>query len=147
LGDRPIDRAPMPKRDPDSVRAARRVRADPTPAERALWRALREQSDVHWRRQAPIGAAIADFACLRARLVVEVDGAAHDYAGAKARDAQRTAQLETLGFMVHRLSNAEVLHDPTAAAATLRALALTRLPSPDFVGGGEKTFAPAEIRS
>ncbi|MBL8559325.1 MAG: 16S rRNA processing protein RimM [Hyphomonadaceae bacterium] len=119
----------MPNRDPQSVNRARQLRSEPTPAEKALWQVLRAQTDVHWRRQAPIGSAIADFACLRAKLIVEVDGGAHDHPAAKLRDQERTAQLESHGHTVVRFSNEEVLHDPAKVAAQLRTLALSRLPT------------------
>jgi 16S rRNA processing protein RimM len=119
----------MPNRDPQSVDRARQLRSEPTPAEKALWRVLRAQTDVHWRRQTPIGYAIADFACLRAKLIVEVDGGAHDHAAAKQKDKERTAQLESQGHTVIRFSNEEVLHDPAKVAAQLRTLALSRLPT------------------
>ena len=55
---------------------ARAVHRDPTPAEELLWWRLRgKELGFHFRRQEPIGLDIADFACRRARLIVETDGA------------------------------------------------------------------------
>ena len=49
-----------------------------TDAERHLWRHLRLQSlGVQFRRQVPIGPYILDFACLRRKLVIELDGGQH----------------------------------------------------------------------
>jgi hypothetical protein len=47
-----------------------------TKAERALWSSLRDRqlADHKFRRQAPIGSFIVDFACLAAKLVIERDG-------------------------------------------------------------------------
>jgi very-short-patch-repair endonuclease len=54
------------------------MRADPTVAEDRLWYHLRRrQMGVRFRRLEPIGPFIADFACLPARLIVEVDGDTH----------------------------------------------------------------------
>lgn len=57
---------------------ARRLRRDQTPAERRFWAVLQPWRDAgwHWRRQAPIGAFVVDFACKRAKVIVEIDGAA-----------------------------------------------------------------------
>jgi very-short-patch-repair endonuclease len=58
---------------------ARAMRKEPTPAERALWRMLRggQLGGIKFRRQAPIGPYIADFACHAPRIVVECDGGQH----------------------------------------------------------------------
>jgi very-short-patch-repair endonuclease len=48
---------------------------------------------------------IADFACLEAMLIVEIDGGQHD----EARDARRTAFLESEGFEILRFWNNDVL--------------------------------------
>ena len=87
---------------------AREHRREPTEAERRLWRALRRlnrQGEAHFRRQAPIGGFIVDFADLGRRLVVEVDGGQH----AGEADAARDAWLAGEGFLVLRFWNNEVL--------------------------------------
>jgi very-short-patch-repair endonuclease len=45
--------------------AAKKLRANTTPHERILWRALKElpTEGTHFRRQAPIGPYIVDFFC------------------------------------------------------------------------------------
>src|ERR671936_2152829 len=55
---------------------ARRLRQDMPGVEARLWSYLRRrQLGGHkFRRQAPSGPFVADFVCLAARLVVEVDG-------------------------------------------------------------------------
>ena len=55
---------------------ARRLRRDMTDAERKLWPRLRNRQlrGLKFRRQMPIGGFIADFACVEAGLVIEVDG-------------------------------------------------------------------------
>ena len=100
-------------REPDLPvrRYARRMRHEPTPAEKALWSMLRDRSLSRWkfRRQHPIGFFVLDFYCPRLALAIELDGAGHfDDAGA-AGDAQRTAALGELGVEVLRFENAEVL--------------------------------------
>src|SRR6185503_17344639 len=95
---------------PISIERARRLRCEPTDAERHLWYQLRRKNlgDWRFRRQAPIGRYIVDFVCFEARLIVELDGGQH----AEARqlyDAARTAWLEAEGFRVLRFWNNDVL--------------------------------------
>lgn len=58
-----------------TVEQAKQFRKNSTDAERALWRVLRSrQLGGHkFRRQQPLGSFIADFVCLEARLIVEVE--------------------------------------------------------------------------
>jgi len=98
---------------PDSTQAAstnaRSLRRDMTEAERALWRRLRRQQfmDARFRRQVPIGPDIADFACLKAKLIIEVDGSQH--VEAAGYDARRDAYLEREGFTVLRFWNNDIV--------------------------------------
>lgn len=64
----------------------------------------------HFRRQVPIANFVVDFACLRARLVVEIDGAQHGSEAMTASDTARDAQLLALGFHVLRFQNREISH-------------------------------------
>jgi very-short-patch-repair endonuclease len=56
---------------------AETLRRKMTNAEIILWSRLREHPAHKFRRQHPIGPYVADFACMAARVVVEVDGATH----------------------------------------------------------------------
>jgi very-short-patch-repair endonuclease len=55
---------------------ARYLRKTMTPQEVKLWVHLRSwrARGYHFRRQVPNGRAIVDFACLKQRIIVEVDG-------------------------------------------------------------------------
>lgn len=76
-----------------------------TGVERRLWERLRaKRIGVKFRRQHPIGPYIVDFACIRARLVVEVDGETHD----QAYDQRRDAWLATGGWRVMRVFLQEI---------------------------------------
>ena len=87
----------------------KRLRNEPTDAERALWQRLkgRQIEGCKFRRQHPYGNYILDFACLERSLVIELDGGQH--ADAVARDATRTRFLEMAGLSVLRFWNHEVL--------------------------------------
>jgi very-short-patch-repair endonuclease len=77
-----------------------------TDAECKLWYRLRGYrfKDASFRRQMPIGPYIVDFVCLRARLIVEVDGGQHG----TERDATRDAWLIKQNFRVLRFWNNDV---------------------------------------
>jgi very-short-patch-repair endonuclease len=74
---------------------ARTLRRNATRAERRLWQGLRREqvAGFRFRRQVILGRFIADFACLEARMIVEVDGATHSTDEEIARDAARSAAL------------------------------------------------------
>jgi very-short-patch-repair endonuclease len=81
-----------------------------TPQEVKLWvhlRALKEQG-LHFRRQVPREGYIVDFACLKSKLAIEIDGAQHGEPGNLQRDAERDADLAAAGFKVLRFWNNEV---------------------------------------
>jgi very-short-patch-repair endonuclease len=106
----------MPKRpNIDSFRrkTARRLRMNATDAEATLWRHLRklETEGTHFRRQVPIGPYVADFACMAARIVIEVDGSQHGEDENKARDDERTRWLESEGYRVVRFWNNDLVQN------------------------------------
>jgi very-short-patch-repair endonuclease len=81
-----------------------------TNAERKLWLLLRNNRlGVKFRRQVPYDLYILDFYCVKARLVIEVDGAQHHTPEGKRRDKIRDADLRSDGLEVLRFTNAEVL--------------------------------------
>jgi very-short-patch-repair endonuclease len=84
--------------------AAKRLRANTTPHERAPWRALKELPAIgtHFRRQAPIGPYIVDFFCPARHLIIELDGGHHNEEEAARRDQQRQLWLEKEGYCVIR---------------------------------------------
>jgi very-short-patch-repair endonuclease len=90
-------------------------------AEKKLWYHLRgRRMDGHrFRRQVPIGSYIADFVCLSARLIVEVDGGQHNEEANGALDAGRTAWLETRGYRVLRFWNSAVLTEIDSVTETI----------------------------
>jgi very-short-patch-repair endonuclease len=93
-----------------SVDRARQLRRDRTEAEDKLWRGLREKLPAQkWRFQVPFHPYYADFACLKAKLIIEVDGGQHDEA--RAKDERRTRFLEGKGFRVLRFWNNDVLQN------------------------------------
>src|SRR5436190_7545477 len=96
-------------------------RENPTHAETVLWHLLRgRQLDGYkFRRQHIIGSYIADFVCLNKRLIIEVDGLIHQIPENKIGDAERTFELNKLGFNVIRLTNEEISHTPEKVLSTI----------------------------
>lgn len=107
---------------------ARRLRSAQTDVERELWFELRNRrlNGFKFRRQAPIGRYIVDFACVEHRLVVELDGGQH----ATCDESPRTQFLEKSGWHVLRFWNSEVIENLPGVleriAETLARRALSR---------------------
>ena len=96
--------------------AAKRLRANTTPHERKLWRALKELpvEGTHFRRQAPVGPYVVDFLCPAARLIIELDGGHHNEDEMARRDRERERWLEQQGYRIVRFWNSEIAGDLTA---------------------------------
>jgi very-short-patch-repair endonuclease len=98
---------------------ARALRRDQTEVERKLWSMLRGRrlDGFKFRRQVPIDRFFADFACVDAKLVVELDGGQHS--DQAAYDAERTRVIEACGWRVIRFWNHKVLLEPEGVVATI----------------------------
>ena len=119
-----------------TTRRARGLRRRSTRAESILWWRLRARQLGGWkfRRQQPVGPFIADFCCLEARLIVEVDGGHHAEEERQAADRHRTEHLERLGYRVLRFWD----HDALARTdAVLIEIARSLPPHPDPLPEGE----------
>ena len=119
-------------RDPVAQRRSRVLRNQPTDAERHLWQHLRKrQLDGHrFRRQVPIAGYIADFACLEAKLVVELDGGQHQEN--VIYDERRDRNIEALGFRVLRFWDNQVFQETTAVLEMILRALESESPLPDL---------------
>lgn len=99
---------------------ARTLRRTMTDAERLLWYRLRNRAFGGWkfRRQVPVGPCIVDFACIQARLVVELDGGQHVQS---ASDAPRAHALQRQGWRVLRFWNHDALLRTDAVLSVIHA--------------------------
>ena len=116
---------------------ARRLRSAPTWTEAKLWDRLRHLP-IRIRRQAPIGPYIADFACLRACLVIEVDGGVHNRTDVTLRDLKRDEWLAAEGYRVLRIDSRRIPHDLDAVVAEITQAIRLKAPLPlegEGVGG------------
>jgi very-short-patch-repair endonuclease len=104
---------------PETTSRARSLRSNPTIFERRLWHLLRARLPwAHIRRQVPLGPYFADFACHRAKLVIELDGDGHT--DRQAYDEARTQFLETQGYLVMRFWNSAVTENPEGVIEDIR---------------------------
>jgi ATP-dependent DNA helicase RecQ len=100
---------------------ARENRKKPTPAEALLWQELRgAKLGVKFRRQHAIGFFIADFVCLAAKLIIELDGEIHLTTEQAEYDAGRTFTLTELAYHELRFTNRQVLHEMDQVLAIIR---------------------------
>ena len=80
--------------------------------ERRLWKALsglRNETGLHFRRQHPLPPYFADFACVKAKLVIELDGMSHDTL--QVYDAKRDEQIRKSGWMILRFRNQDIVQN------------------------------------
>ncbi|MFV0269758.1 MAG: isoleucine--tRNA ligase, partial [Draconibacterium sp.] len=116
---------------------AEKQKENPTEAEVFLWQNLKgDQLGYPFRRQHIIDQYIADFVCLKKRLVVEVDGGYHTLPDVQISDKERTARLNELGFKVIRFTNEEVIHDIEAVLLKIKNR-LNTLPLGEGWGGAD----------
>jgi very-short-patch-repair endonuclease len=120
---------------------ARELRKNMTYAERLLWGRLRaKRLGVKFRRQAPLGAFIADFCSHEVGLVVELDGGQHNRRA--HYDSARTAALEAEGWRVLRFWNNDVLAHTNAVEGEIRGAVETAKLERGAVFGAADPHAP-----
>ncbi|QLE54173.1 endonuclease domain-containing protein [Nostoc sp. TCL26-01] len=120
---------------PEIEAAAIQLRQKLTPAEKQLWQALRggKLGGFKFRRQHPVGRFILDFYCPACKLVIEVDGAIHNYQA--DYDAERTKYLEAYGYTVVRFQNEEVMQQLEKILEQILEAVITLTPNPSPVIG------------
>lgn len=118
-----------------------------TDAERRLWYRLRAHrfQGLKFKRQVPIGPYVADFACLRAKVVIEVDGAQHNE---NQKDKARDQFLSEQGFRVLRFWNNDVLRSTDEILEIIStALQLAKqAPSPGSARRSIAALTPSAVR-
>jgi very-short-patch-repair endonuclease len=111
---------------------ARQLRANQTLAERTLWKHLRslKPHGFHFRRQVPLDHLIVDFACLRARVVIEIDGGQHNLDAGRQSDEARDMHLRRNGFTVLRFWNNDVMGNVEGVMMVIQGALVRRAPHP-----------------
>ncbi len=92
------------------VKRARRLRKEMSLPAVLLWIELQKRpGGFKFRREFPSHPYTLDFACLSARVGIEIDGFAHDCGDQPARDTERDRVLAERGFRMVRIPATEVL--------------------------------------
>ena len=93
--------------DQKLIKFARELRKNSTPQERKLWGFLKSSKfyGYKFRRQFPIGDYIADLCCVKAKLVVELDGGQHNMTKEIDCDKKRDEFIKNSGYRVLRIWN------------------------------------------
>jgi very-short-patch-repair endonuclease len=96
----------------DDLSFRRRLRRKQTHSEKLLWQQLRNRALTHlkFRRQVSFGKYVVDFYCPELKLVIELDGNAHD--GRKKYDETRDLHLRCIGLHVMRFKNDVLYEEP-----------------------------------
>jgi very-short-patch-repair endonuclease len=123
---------------------AKQLRQAMTRAETLRWRHLKADriDGLGFRRQVPIQNYIADFICMSAKIVVELDGESHDFEERQRADQNRDAFFVSEGFQVLRFTNEQVMSNLEGVVETIRQTAADRLrglplsPALPHKGGG-----------
>ena len=92
------------------IEFARRLRQTRTSSEDWLWQFLRgrQRRGKKFRRQHPLGVYFADFYCVEAKLVIEVDGEPHHTPAGQQKDEARDAWMSGQGIEVLRFGGFQV---------------------------------------
>ena len=125
---------------------AKQLRQAMTRAETLLWRYVKANrvDGLGFRRQVPIRNYIADFVCMSAKIVVELDGESHDFQERQNADHTRDAFFVSEGFQVLRFTNEQVMSNLEGVVETIRRTAADRSrglplsPTLPHKGGGSR---------
>lgn len=112
------------------TQTARQLRKNSTEAEKLLWKHLQAEQleGCKFRRQAPIGNYIVDFACFEKKIVIELDGGQH--AIEHEKDIERDHWFVKQGFSVLRFWNNDVLENCEGVLENIKQAAVSPSPSP-----------------
>ncbi|HEY6815895.1 MAG TPA: DUF559 domain-containing protein [Croceibacterium sp.] len=106
---------------------AKKLRREMSFPEVLLWQRLKlRPNGLKFRKQHDAGVYVLDFYSHEVRLIVEVDGIAHDMGDRPERDEVRDAHFQAKGFEVVRIPAPDVLRDPDEIAEAIAALGAAR---------------------
>jgi len=96
-----------------------------------LWKHLQKRQLLgkKFRRQQSIGPFIVDFYCPECRVIVELDGGAHDDYWVGEYDSARAKTLNENGILEIRFENVAVFENLEAVLETLKVAVLSRNPT------------------
>jgi len=89
---------------------SRKLRNNSTLSEVLLWNRIKNKSlmGYQFNRQKPLDRYIVDFYCKELKLVIEIDGASHNYPEAYLSDEKRQNTLESMGLKFIRFHDIDL---------------------------------------
>jgi very-short-patch-repair endonuclease len=114
------------------IEFARYLRQASSSYEHYLWQLLRnrQRRGMKFRRQHPIGPYTANFYCVEAKLVVELDGSPHHTSEGIHKDEARDAWMHAHGIKVLRFGGWQVESDVQQVLWTIDIALQGRCPTP-----------------
>lgn len=118
----------MLQRVGDTSKRAKALRHEMSLPEVLLWQAFKTRpGGLKVRKSDPAGPYVADFYCHEARLVIEVDGEAHERGDRPARDAARDRWFADRELLTLRIPAKEILTNIDGAVRGIVATAEQRM--------------------
>jgi very-short-patch-repair endonuclease len=110
---------------PAIFKLAKELRKTETEAERILWLKLNRNQilGLQFRRQHPINIFIADFYCVRIKLLIEVDGSIHEIREYQEHDQGRSEMLNAFGITVIRFTNEQIIEEIDSTVEKIKTIA------------------------
>ena len=124
---------------------SKQLRKQMTPEELHLWYLLRGRRffGYKFRRQMPIGPYIVDFACFKAKLIIELDGGQHQ--NKDKYDSRRTEFMNANGWEVVRFWNNEFRANEEVVLMAILQRRQCLMPHPNPLPQGEGTITPSPM--
>lgn len=125
----------------NKIQIARYLRQEQTPAEKRLWKYLRNRQfeNLKFRRQHPIKNYIVDFICLEKQFIIELNGEIDNNISQKEKDALRDKYLSVLGYHTLRFENKIVFEQPELILKSIENIISSSSPELEDRGEGIKT--------
>jgi very-short-patch-repair endonuclease len=106
---------------PERKTLRQKLRHNATPAEKVLWRSLKNSGvGAKFRRQHGVGPYVLDFYCPEHKLAIEIQGSVHDDVLQSHYDGERHAYLESQGIRVLYFENRALLELPDYVVGVIK---------------------------
>ena len=94
----------------------RELRQNSTPAEKLLWKLLRNSKlGYKFRRQYSVSGYVIDFYCPKLKIAIELLGSVHQTQSAKLYDKYRENYLSAGGIKIIKFWNSQITNNPNVA--------------------------------